>query len=265
MNILEKIIAKKEKEVAKLKRETFSQVKTGEIPTLREKVTQEKKMSIIAEIKRASPSKGPIYMDVDPVLQAKEYERLGAAAISVLTDEPFFHGSMEDLQAVRKEVKLPILCKDFIIDPVQIDRAKAAGANIILLIVAALDQDTLQRLYHYAKQLALEVLVEVHDEAEMERALALGAKIIGVNNRDLKSFTVDLVMTEKLAAMVTDPDVIFVSESGIRTKADVETIAKTKAKVILVGETLMRSADLASTFKELRVPLQVKEKTKDAH
>src|SRR5699024_6952038 len=134
-----------------------------------------------------SPSKGPIQMKVDPVAQAKEYETLGAAAISVLTDQPFFNGTMDDLRAVREAVNIPILCKDFMIDKIQIDQAKAAGANIILLIVAALDHEQLTNLYAYAKELNLEVLVEVHNEDEMERALNLDATIIGINNRDLKT------------------------------------------------------------------------------
>src|SRR5690625_5830676 len=131
------------------------------------------KMNIIAEIKRSSPSKGAIQMEVDPVTQAKEYERLGASAISVLTDSPFFNGSMQDLIAVREAVSLPILCKDFMIDPIQIDQAKAAGATIILLIVAALDHQALTSMYNYAQSLDLDVLVEVHNEDEMERALNL--------------------------------------------------------------------------------------------
>ena len=212
-------------------------------------------MSIISEIKRSSPSKGPIQMEVDPVSQAKKYESLGAAAISVLTDKTFFNGSMDDLRAVREAVDLPILCKDFMIDKVQIDQAKAAGANIILLIVAALDHETLTSLYSYAKALDLEVLVEVHNEDEMERALNLDAKIIGINNRDLKTFEVDLGTTEALATMVMDPETILISESGIRTRADVVEVESAGASVILVGETFMRSDDLSATFAELRVPL----------
>jgi indole-3-glycerol phosphate synthase len=194
-------------------------------------------------------------MEVDPISQAKAYESLGAAAISVLTDKPFFNGSMDDLRAVREAVDLPILCKDFMIDKVQIDHAKAAGANIILLIVAALDHEKLTSLYTYAKELDLEVLVEVHNEDEMERALNLDAKIIGINNRDLKTFEVDLGATEALAAMVMDPEIILVSESGIRTGADVVQVESAGASVILVGETFMRSDNLPATFEDLRVPL----------
>ena len=257
MTILDKIIKEKEKEVTALKSGDvhFPVTSNGKIPTFREGVSGSSRMNVIAEIKRSSPSKGPIQMEVDPVSQAKEYEKSGAAAISVLTDQPFFKGTMDDLRAVREVVNLPILCKEFMIDQIQIDQAKAAGANIILLIVAALDHEELTSLYTYAKQLDLEVLVEVHNEDEMERALNLGANIIGINNRDLKTFEVDLETTEALAAMVTDPETILVSESGIRTREDVIQVEHAGASVILVGETFMRSDDLSATFEDLRVPL----------
>ena len=260
MTILDKIIKEKEKEVTALKSGDvhFPVTSNGKIPTFREGVSGSSRMNVIAEIKRSSPSKGPIQMEVDPVSQAKEYEKSGAAAISVLTDQPFFKGTMDDLRAVREVVNLPILCKDFMIDQIQIDRAKAAGANIILLIVAALDHEELTSLYTYAKQLDLEVLVEVHNEDEMERALNLGANIIGINNRDLKTFEVDLGTTEALAAMVTDPETILVSESGIRTREDVIQVERAGASVILVGETFMRADDLSTTFENLRVPLSKK-------
>lgn len=257
MTILDKIIKEKEKEVAALQSSNadFTAINSKKVPTFREQVQQAQKMSIIAEIKRSSPSKGPIQMEVDPVAQAKEYEKLGAAAISVLTDQPFFNGSMDDLRAVREAVHLPILCKDFMIDQIQIDQAKAAGANIILLIVAALDHEKLTSLYAYAKKLELEVLVEVHNEDEMERALNLGADMIGINNRDLKTFSVDLETTEALATMVMDSETILVSESGIRTREDVVQVESAGASVILVGETLMRSNNLPATFEDLRAPL----------
>lgn len=257
MTILDKIIVEKEKEVAALKSQKIDLSLTSDkrVPTFREQISESAKMNIISEIKRSSPSKGPIQMEVDPVAQAKKYESLGAAAISVLTDQPFFNGSMDDLRAVREAVDLPILCKDFMIDKIQIDQAKAAGANIILLIVAALDHEKLTSLYAYANGLDLEVLVEVHNEDEMERALNLDAKIIGINNRDLKTFEVDLETTEALASMVMDPETILVSESGIRTRADVVEVESAGASVILVGETFMRSDDLPATFADLRVPL----------
>lgn len=256
--ILDNILAAKKKEVDELKKQHFH---VASIPTKSFKEAIDRSvMNIIAEIKRSSPSKGNIRMDVDPVSQAKEYERLGATAISVLTDKPFFNGSMDDLRAVREAVNIPILCKDFIIDKIQIDCAKAAGASMILLIVAALDHQNLHELYHYAKSLDLDVLCEVHHEDEMERALNLEADIIGINNRDLKTFHVDLEITNELASMVIDQDTIIVSESGIRTREDVEKAADAGANVILVGETLMRSTDLEATFAELRIPIQDKKK-----
>lgn len=260
MSILNKIILEKEKEVHILKKQTFSTEMIRKVIPFKDRIRKSKSMNIIAEIKRASPSKGAIHMQVDPAAQALAYETYGAQAISVLTDTTFFKGSMDDLRAVRKVVDLPILCKDFMIDKIQIDQAKSAGANIILLIVAALDQDQLSTLYDYAISLDLEVLVEVHNEQEIKRALTINAQIIGINNRNLNTFNVDLKTTADLAAMVTDPDVILISESGILTRQDVITIEKAGAHAILVGETLMRSTDLATSFKELQVPFQQSER-----
>lgn len=258
MTILDKIIRQKEKEVALLKDQRFEMTRV-KIPSLTVAKTfkESGQMNVIAEIKRASPSKGSINPSVDPVIQAKKYEAHGASAISVLTDKTFFNGSMDDLKAVREAVDLPLLCKDFMIDQIQIDQAKANGASIILLIVAALSEASLKELYDYATNQGLEVLCEVHNEVEMERALQLGASIIGINNRNLKTFEVDLETTNKLAAMVQDPNTILISESGIKTKGDVTKMANNGAHGILVGETLMRSDNLSSTFNNLRIPLPV--------
>lgn len=254
--ILEKILVEKEKEVKELINQTFDQTNINRpIKTFKQMIKEQNKMGVIAEIKRASPSKGMINADVDPVKQAITYAESGANAISVLTDYPFFKGTIDDLKAVREVVDIPILCKDFIIDKVQIDRARAAGANIILLIAAALDDDKLKQLYEYAKELQLEVLCEVHDEEEMERALTLKPEIVGINNRNLKTFEVDLNTTARLAKMV-DTDTILISESGIQSKADVEAVAKAGAKAILVGETLMRAANVEETLKQFQVPLR---------
>ncbi|MEI3604183.1 indole-3-glycerol phosphate synthase TrpC [Pseudogracilibacillus sp. SE30717A] len=259
MTILDKIIAEKKKEVEKLRNQTFNQlIFNKNIQTFQEIIQEKSTMGVIAEIKRASPSKGTINADVNPVEQAKLYAENGASAISVLTDTPFFKGTMEDLRAVRAAVNIPILCKDFIIDPVQIDQAKAAGANIILLIAAALNDHELEKLFEYSKTNDLEVLCELHNEEEMERVLKLGATIIGINNRDLKTFSVDLNTTAKLTNMITDPETIIISESGIQTKKDVETVAKAGAEVILVGETLMRSNNVAQTLNDLQVLLPKK-------
>ncbi|MGM8211357.1 indole-3-glycerol phosphate synthase TrpC [Virgibacillus sp. W0430] len=256
MSILDKILKEKKKEIEILQNQTFSSSAHKNVPTLHEQIKGATQISIIAEIKRASPSKGNIHMNVDPVQQAKQYEACGASAISVLTDKPFFHGTMDDLIAVRHAVDIPILCKDFIIDKIQIDQAKAAGANIILLIVAALDQEDLTTLYQYALNSGLEILVEVHNESEMERALQLEASIIGINNRDLKTFNVDLETTDALASMVTDPNTVIISESGIQTRGDVLRVENAGAKAILVGETLMRAEDVKETFTQLQIPLR---------
>lgn len=258
MTILAQILKEKEKEVEHLKGKTFSSSSFKQRSTFRQNMHSTTNIGIIAEIKRASPSKGNIHTDVDVVQQARRYEACGASAISVLTDTPFFNGSMADLQAVREAVHVPILCKDFIIDTVQIDQAKAAGANIILLIVAALEQAHLTELYHYALDAGLEVLVEVHHASEMERALQLEADIIGINNRNLKTFTVSLETTKELASMVINPNTILMSESGIQTKEDVQFVHKAGAKAILVGEALMRAQNLEEKFTELHIPLQTK-------
>ncbi|RDW21080.1 indole-3-glycerol phosphate synthase TrpC [Oceanobacillus arenosus] len=255
MSILEQILIEKEKEVTALIGQTFVPSNSKKITTFKEKVQAANTISVISEIKRSSPSKGEIKMTVDPVTQAKQYEANGAAAISVLTDKPFFNGTIDDLRAVREAVDLPILCKDFIIHPIQIDQAKAAGASIILLIVAALSTTDLENLYYYATSLDLEVLVEVHNEEEMETALQLDPDIIGINNRNLKTFEVNLETTEKLAAMVTNPNTILISESGMKTTADVVRARDAGAKAILVGETLMLADNLERTFDELKVAL----------
>ena len=257
MTILDKILAEKEKEVIELK-ENYRPGLTRETSTsisLYESFMKSNRMNIIAEIKRASPSKGIINEGVNPPEQAKAYESFGAGAISVLTDQPFFKGTMADLEAVRSEVQLPVLNKDFIIDEIQIDRAKDSGANVILLIAAALPNERLQALYDYATERELEVLFEVHNEEELQIGKEIGAKIIGINNRDLKTFHVDLAVTERLAAMVDTTETLLISESGFKTMEDVERIKKTGAKGILVGETMMRSNDLKQTFDQLRVQL----------
>src|SRR5699024_6576190 len=170
-----------------------------------------------------------------PKAQARSHVNVGSHAMSVLTDGPFFEGSMEDLTAVREAVQLPILCKDSMIDTIQIDHAKQAGANIILLIAAALSDTLLKELYNYAVQAGLEVLVEVHNEEEMERVLPLHPSLVGVNNRNLKTFDVDLSTTNRMAKMVTNPQTILIGESGIRHASDVEQLAASGAEAILIG------------------------------
>ncbi|GAA0431114.1 indole-3-glycerol phosphate synthase TrpC [Lentibacillus halophilus] len=257
MTILDHILREKEKEIASLQGRSFhnAERKAALPANVAPSFRNSKQLNLIAEIKRSSPSKGEINTTIDPVQQAKWYEACGADAISVLTDETFFHGSMDDLQAVSEAVNLPVLCKDFIIDPIQIDRAKAAGTSIILLIVAAMSEAKLHELYAYASEQRLDVLCEVHNEQEMETAIKLGATIIGINNRDLKTFDVNLSVTKRLAAMVTDRNTVLISESGMQTRDDAASARNHGAHGILVGETLMRSEDVPDLINTLKVPV----------
>lgn len=257
MTILDRIIAQKEIEVKDLKAiYAFKQQKPVKRRSLYDSIQESDTMSVIAEVKRASPSKGEINQKVDPVAQAKQYEKAGATAISVLTDRQFFNGSMADLSSVASAIpELPLLCKDFMIDRIQIDTAVDHGASIILLIAAALKEEQLRDLYGYAKSLGLDVLFEVHNEKEAETALRIGADIIGINNRDLKTFNVDLATTERVAALIKDENIAIVSESGIRTREDVAFAEGVGAKAVLVGETLMRSANIEATMNDIRIPL----------
>ena len=254
--MLDTIIEKKKTEVMDLKKKGYQIFNQQHQPThsLFHSLKHAHTLQVIAEIKRASPSKGDIKVEVDPPEQALAYERAGAVAISVLTDTPYFKGSIDDLANVRAAVNLPILCKDFMIDEIQIDRARDAGATVILLIVAALKLDRLQELYLYATERGLEVLVEVHNEDELKSALFIGAKIIGVNNRNLKTFKVDLAITETLGSFMKDKNIVFISESGIVNEADATRAAKAGAHGLLVGETLMKSDNVSSKLASLKVP-----------
>jgi indole-3-glycerol phosphate synthase len=207
-------------------------------------------VSLIAEIKRASPSKGVIRADVDPAGLARAYEAGGAAAISVLTDERFFRGSLADLGAAREAVALPVLRKDFVLDPYQIYEARAAGADAVLLIVAALEGSMLATLYALVRELGMAALVEVHDVGELARALAIAPRLIGVNNRDLRTFRVDLETTARMRARVP-PEVVLVAESGIHGPADVERLAAIGADAMLVGEALVRAPSPGERAREL--------------
>ncbi len=199
----------------------------------------DEKLAVIAEIKKASPSAGVIAKSFEPVEIAKNYERAGANAISVLTDSKFFQGSLEHLKNVRNAVSLPLLRKDFIWDRAQIAESAANGADAILLIVAALTQDQLVRLLKGAKEFRLDALVEVHSVDELQRALEAGAEIVGINNRDLTTFDVDLTVTEKLCRDIPD-EIILVSESGIKTPQDVARVKACGVDAVLVGEALLR-------------------------
>ena len=217
-------------------------------------------LALIAEVKKASPSVGVIQQDFDAVGIARQYERAGASALSVLTDEKFFQGRLDCLQMIRTEVKLPLLRKDFIIDELQVYESVAYGADAILLIVAILDAAQLKAFSALAKSLGIAALVEVHDEAELDRAVAVNAKIIGINNRNLRDFYVRLETTERLAAIIrkkvgaptsVSGRPLIIAESGIHTRADVERVRKAGADAILVGESLMKSGDIAGKVKEL--------------
>jgi len=201
-------------------------------------------LGLIAEVKKASPSVGVIVENFDPVAQARAYEAAGAHCISVLTDEPFFQGSLSYLAQIRQAVALPLLRKDFILHEVQIYEAAVAGADAILLIVAALEPAELERLHDIATTLGLDVLVEVHALPELERALDCGARLIGINNRNLTTFEVDLRATEIISEEAPE-GVLLVSESGIKTNADARRVFACGVNALLVGESLMRTGDVA--------------------
>jgi len=278
MNILDKIVEEKKREVAKLPARIIAagdlrdaMLEHGErrdfLAALRKSKRGE--IALIAEVKKASPSAGVICKDFDPVRIAKEYEAAGASCLSVLTDEKFFQGSLDHLRQIRAAVKLPLLRKDFIIDERQLLEAIEWGADAILLIVAILTDEQLAKFHSLASEAGLAVLVEVHDEEELERALKISPALIGVNNRNLKTFKVDLATTERLAAKMEDggwkmaktsapssilnspSSPLLVAESGIHNRADVERLKKCGAGVILVGESLVKQGDIKTKVREL--------------
>src|SRR5437763_1135526 len=244
MNRLEEILAAKREEIEQLRpriTELDRQAQARkDFRNFREAIeSSDQTIAVIAEIKKASPSAGVIAAAFDPVGIAKRYERAGANAISILTDTQFFQGKLQYLKDVRGAVSLPLMRKDFIWDRAQIAESAANGADAILLIVAALTQDQLVRMLKAAKEFRLDALVEVHSVDELQRALEAGAEIIGINNRDLTTFDVDLGVTEKLCRDVPD-EVILVSESGIKTPQDVTRVKACGVDAVLVGEALMR-------------------------
>ncbi len=207
-------------------------------------------LGLIAEVKKASPTAGVIAEDFDPVLIARAYEDAGAHAVSVLTDEQFFQGSLAYLTRVREAISLPVLRKDFILHEAQIHEAAVAGADAVLLIVAALEQAQLEALHRAAELCQLDVLVEVHTREELDRALDAGAGFIGINNRNLTTFQVDLAATETLSEEVPD-GVVLVSESGLKTRGDTQRAFTAGCNAILVGESLMRTGDVHAQVAEL--------------
>jgi indole-3-glycerol phosphate synthase len=206
--------------------------------------------ALIAEIKKASPSKGLIRADFDPPAHARAYEEGGAACLSVLTDVPWFQGDDAYLVAARAACTLPVIRKDFMVDPWQVAEARAIGADAILIIVAALDDGEMAEIEAAAIDHGMDALVEVHDEAELERALRLKSRLIGVNNRDLRDFSVDLARTERLARLLPEGTQV-VAESGLASKAELDRLADAGVHRFLVGETLMRQADVATATRKL--------------
>ena len=208
-------------------------------------------MSFICEVKRASPSKGLIAADFDPVAIARGYEEAGAAAVSVLTEPQWFRGSLDYLEAISRAVAAPTLRKDFVVDDYQIFEVKLRGAAAVLLIVGILDDEQLAAFIECCHELGLSALVEAYEPEEVPRALAAGARVVGVNNRDLRTFSVDFGRSIDLRPMV-GPERLFVSESGVRTRADVARLEAAGVDAVLIGETLMRAADKRAMLDELR-------------
>jgi indole-3-glycerol phosphate synthase len=256
-NFLDRILHTKRLEIEHLKHQRLTIAGTDIRPRrgFADKIQRSDRLAIVAEVKKASPSKGVIQPDFHPVTTAKTYETAGATCISVLTDRDYFMGSIKDLLAVRQEVTIPVLRKDFIIDEVQVDEAYLSGADAILLICAALSRERLRELSNYARGLELDVLVEIHSEPELSAALAADASVIGVNNRDLTTFDVHLETSERLIPMVPK-NIPTLAESGIRNADDAARMAACGASGILVGESLMRAGapdSMSAALKSLQI------------
>lgn len=256
MTVLDRIVAYKREEIAAAKQarpEAELEDCCASMPPVRgfrRALTTGEGMRVIAEIKRKSPSVGMIRADFDPVAIARAYESAGAACISVLTDGPSFEGRLSYLEDVRRAVDVPLLRKDFLLDRYQLLEARAAGADCVLLIAEILPGHELPRLLRQAEELGLEALVELYDRDNLPRVLDAGADLVGVNNRDLRTFEVSLSHTLDLAPLVP-PGVCLVSESGIKDRSDIERLRSAGVRAVLVGETLMRSGDVAAKLREL--------------
>jgi indole-3-glycerol phosphate synthase len=254
--ILDQIVATKREEVSLAKRQTPESAlrrQLADAPPVRDflaALSGGPPIRLIAEVKKASPSKGVIRADFNPVGIARTYQRHGAACLSVLTDEQYFQGSLEYLRQVRAAVELPVLRKDFIIDPYQIVEARAAGADAVLLIAECLDDDLLERLYNAVMDLEMTPLVELYEPVNLARVVRLGARLIGINNRDLRTFHTDLEHTIRLRRDIPS-DRIVVGESGIRSRRDAERLEAAGVQAMLVGETLMASLDIGAAVDEL--------------
>jgi len=258
VSILDEILEHKREEVAALKRlltaeELRERAESMGLETrgFREALRTGERPRIIAEVKRRSPSKGEIRPNFDPVACAKAYERGGAATLSVLTDQKYFGGHLDYLREVRAAVDLPLLRKEFIVDPYQIDEARLVGADAILLIVAALSAEELAQFQDYARSRGLDVLVEVHDEEELGIALGMGIDLLGINNRNLKTFETSIETSERLLAGLP-AELVTVSESGIGSIVEIERLQAAGADAFLVGESLMRQSDVAEALRRLR-------------
>ncbi len=255
--ILDTIVARKLEEVAELRRKgiqlplSFQDKEISPPRGFAKALLSYSGVSIIAEVKKASPSKGVICHDFDPVRIALNYQQLGAQAVSVLTDVDFFQGSLTFLMQVREAISLPVIRKDFIIDPLQIEEARLHGADAILLIAAILDESQLRDYRLLAEDAGMDSLVEVHDEAELELALKAGSTLIGVNNRNLKDFSMDLGTTLRLKKLIPD-HIPVVSESGLRSRDDIGKLAEAGVAAALIGESLMRAGSSGTLLQELR-------------
>lgn len=249
--ILDTIAARKREEIAVLKQQGLRPPETAIAPPrgFRQALLAAPSVAIIAEAKKASPSKGVICADFDPQQIARNYQQGGAHALSVLTDVDFFQGSIRYIPLVRSAVELPVLRKDFILDAIQIEEAAVYGADAVLLIAALLDTEQMRDFRQQAEERGLDVLIEVHDEAELENTLAAGAKLIGINNRNLKDFSMDLETTFRLKRLIP-AGIPVVSESGISNKADMLRLKEAGVKAALIGESLMRSAKQDATLRE---------------
>ncbi len=256
MNVLEEIVAAKRVEIDSARRATPIESlleRVGQAPPVRDFAAALRAgtgMRVIAEVKKSSPSAGLIRADFDPVAIARTYAKHGAACISVLTDGPFFQGSLDDLIAVRNAVSIPVLRKDFMLDRYQVLEARVAGADCILLIAECLDDCALRDLYFYASELGMESLIEIYDPENLDRVLKLEPSLVGINNRNLRTFVTDLAHSLSLRSRVP-ADSVLVSESGIHTRADVERLEQAGIRAMLVGETLMRSDDIGKKLREL--------------
>ncbi|NLW31083.1 MAG: indole-3-glycerol phosphate synthase TrpC [Fibrobacter sp.] len=249
MSILDKIIDQKKIEVGMLKGKSFNPSSKPKRP-FAESLSKSERLSVIAEIKKASPSKGIICNDFEPVKIAKNYESGGASALSVLTDERFFGGSVKYISDVRKTVSIPVLRKEFIIDIIQVEQSASIGADALLLIAAALDKIQLKDLFQASKDLDIDPLIEVHSAMELDKVMALEPALIGINNRDLNTFKTDIKTTLDLIGIIPD-EVTVVSESGIFSGEQASSLKKAGVDAILVGESLMRNPDPSSLIKEL--------------